>query len=199
MDNQQTKNLNAPNKFKKIGLIFLIVIAVMMIGIALMVLYLRTFEPELFDSLYYGHIYSGNRNIGTITVNADGQAYTLTEDNFSQTDYEEIGFHNTDFAALTMQEDGSAKVEIANTEKKYCGYVVTVDSMEYPIVFIFEHTPWWSVVKYDLTVNVDTKQNIVTCEGYYTENSDKKTVSRTATNETHGDDTFAYLRINPLA
>lgn len=199
MNNKPIMTPNTPNKFKKIALTILITIAAVVIGIAQMVLLLRLLSPELFDSLYYGNIYSGNRNIGTITVNVDGQPYTLTADNFSQNDYEEIGFHNTDFAALTMQEDGSAKVEIANAEKKYCGYVVTVDGMEYPIIVIFGHNPWWSVVKYDLTVNVDTTTDTVSVEGVCIENGDEETINKTATNETYGDDTFAYLRINSLA
>ncbi len=180
-------------------MIFLIVIVAVVIGTALMALYLRTFQPELFDPLYYGKIYSGNRNIGTITVNVDGQAYTLTEDNFSTDDYEKFGFRNPNFDVLTIREDGSAKVEIGGGEKEHYGYAVTVDCMEYPMVFKFGHNPWWTVVNYDLTINVNTTQNTVTCEGHCTENGDKETVSQTATTVTVGNDTYAVLHILSMA
>lgn len=198
MSNQQTKN---PGKFKKISLIILIVAAAVVIGTALMVLYLRTFQPELFDSLYYGRIYSGNRNIGTVTVNVDGESYALTEDNFTMAGCDIFRLRNSGWDALTIREDGSAKVEIAAGDKGYFGYAVTVDGMEYPMVFKFGHNPVWEVVTYDLTVNVDTKQNTATCEGYYTENGDKVAISEEAWSETFSDgaQTFLVLGICSVA
>lgn len=183
----------ADKKRRKGSRILLIVIGCLALIVLGILLTHREFFGEVFDAVYYGELYSGNRNIGTITVNVDGQSYVLTEGNFTMVGCDTFRLQNSDWDALTIQEDGSAKVELVAGEKGYFGYAVTVDGLEYPMVFKFGHNPKWEVVKYDLTVNVDTKQNTVTCEGHCTKNGDKVTINTEAEKETFSDGAQASL------
>jgi hypothetical protein len=169
---QKTKNPFKP--------ILIIIVILLIIGTILFIAYKTNTEVrKSLNHIYYSQIYSGNRNIGTVSITIDGQPYKLETADFSMKT-EDTLMNGCEFDKIIINNDGSAEVQIVAGEKTMYIYYIDVDNIEQPIPFRFMHMAQWYYSEYELSVNIDTKNHTCTYDGYYILNGFKTDVNITA-------------------
>ena len=95
---------------------------------------------------------------GKVKVTCNGEPCVLTEECFSG------------FDSVRLIKQDRAALGIRNTrELGTCGRI-RVNAPEQPIAIWFETEKWWSTLRFDLDISIDTVQNTVTFSGGYTQN-----------------------------
>lgn len=115
----------------------------------------------LYKPIYY-RLYFGDRIKGNVKVEIDDKPYFLEEN--------KIKFH--DSGKIEVCDDGTA--DISFHAGGYGGYLFEIldTPTGSPIAInCFQHN-WWSVQNFELTIKIDTSQNMITYSGNCTTVSD---------------------------
>lgn len=110
----------------------------------------------IYKPLYY-RVYTGDRIKGNILVIIDHQIYRLEKDNISL----------SDSGRITVNDNGTA--DITFSAGRYGNYKVGIYVLPAgnPItVNCFQHD-WWNVQNFEITIEIDTSENIVVYDGSY--------------------------------
>ncbi len=98
-------------------------------------------------------LYPGDRITGTVKVSVNGQPVALSEDDVSGCD------------KATVLSDGSVVVCIHGGDYGDYTFYVSVSADCTPLaVHCFQHN-WWSVMRFDVTIDVSAESGACTCSG----------------------------------
>ena len=101
-------------------------------------------------------MYTGDRIKGTVCVYIDGAQYTFDPADVKQAD--------------SVRINDSGAVEYSLKADEYGAYTVGLGKCgtEKDIYLKYHQFNWWNVYRSDITLNIDIKENTVTCKGYST-------------------------------
>ncbi|MBR1751695.1 MAG: hypothetical protein IJ740_12630 [Ruminococcus sp.] len=107
--------------------------------------------------LIFFRLYPGDRIEGELTLIIDGEEYPLDESDLS---YE---FEHKKIEGRF--DDGEVSIKAG----EYGQYIIRIDSLpEIPPVYVKAfQANWWNKTDFDLSVEIDTKEQIVTYRGKY--------------------------------
>lgn len=134
----------------------------------LIILFIITFCISvciLYKPIYY-RLYLGNRIKGNVEVKIDDKTYFLEKN--------KIKFHDSiyDDGTAKIYDNGTANISFHAGEYGDYSFELLDTPIGRPIeITCFQHN-WWSVQNFELKIEIDTSQNMITYSGNYTTISD---------------------------
>jgi hypothetical protein len=105
-------------------------------------------------SLFFGYIYPFNRIKGIVSVSVDGKDISLSD------------------CEISCSKNGKAEKVLVNGSKiknragEYGKYIYTVKYNDVEFLFCIYQTNCWNCEKFDVSFNVDTAKQTVSCTGW---------------------------------
>lgn len=115
----------------------------------------------LYKPIYY-RLYLGNRIKGNVEVKIDDKTYFLEKNKIN---FQDSIYHD---GTSKIYDDGTAKISFNAIDYGNYSFEILDTPIGSPVkITCFQHN-WWSVQNFELKIEIDTSQNMITYSGNYT-------------------------------